>query len=69
MAHKKYSDQLLVPGVERELVKMKTEIAEEFGVQMGSKTSARANGRIGGEMTRRLIENAQEQERARNRKE
>ena len=39
-----------------ELSNMKYEIAKEFGVNLGANSSARANGSVGGEMTKRLIE-------------
>jgi len=39
---------------------MKEEIAREFGVQLGADTSARANGSVGGEITKRLIQMAQQ---------
>ena len=40
---------------------MKYEIAQEFGVQVGSEASSRANGAVGGEMTKRLVQMAQQQ--------
>ena len=55
------SNQLLVPQVDDLMTAMKEEIAEEFGVKLGADTSARDNGRVGGEMTRRLVKMAQEQ--------
>ena len=55
------SNQLLVPGVRQALDQMKNEIASEFGVQMGPDTTARANGSVGGEITKRLVQQAQEQ--------
>ncbi|NMD71136.1 alpha/beta-type small acid-soluble spore protein [Bacillus sp. DNRA2] len=48
-------NKLLVPGSESALGQMKEEIANEFGVQLGADTTARANGSVGGEMTKRLI--------------
>ncbi|WP_042355714.1 alpha/beta-type small acid-soluble spore protein [Bacillus rubiinfantis] len=48
-------NKLLVPGAEDALEQMKQEIANEFGVQLGADTTARANGSVGGEMTKRLI--------------
>ncbi|HYK75141.1 MAG TPA: alpha/beta-type small acid-soluble spore protein [Pseudoneobacillus sp.] len=48
-------NKLLVPGAENVLNQMKEEIANEFGVQLGADTTARANGSVGGEMTKRLI--------------
>lgn len=55
------SNQLLVPGVEQALQQMKTEIAQEFGVQLGADTTSRANGSVGGEITKRLVSVAQQQ--------
>jgi small acid-soluble spore protein D (minor alpha/beta-type SASP) len=54
-------NQLLVPGVEQMLEQFKAEIAQEFGVHLGSDTKARANGSVGGEMTKRLVAQAQAQ--------
>ncbi|PGK51121.1 small, acid-soluble spore protein, alpha/beta type [Priestia megaterium] len=54
-------NKLLVPGVENALDAMKMEIAQEFGVTLGADTTARANGSVGGEMTKRLVRMAQEQ--------
>lgn len=51
----------LVPGAENALNQMKEEIANEFGVQLGADTTARANGSVGGEMTKRLVRLAQQQ--------
>lgn len=34
---------------------MKYEIANEFGVELGPDTTARANGSVGGEITKRLV--------------
>lgn len=55
------SNQLLVPGVEQALEQMKYEIASEFGVQLGADTTSRANGSVGGEITKRLVQMAQQQ--------
>ena len=41
------SNKLLVPGIEQALEQIKYEIASEFGVQLGSDTSSRANGSVG----------------------
>lgn len=35
---------------------MKYEIASEFGVSLGADSTARANGTVGGEMTKRLVD-------------
>ncbi|MBP3950355.1 alpha/beta-type small acid-soluble spore protein [Bacillus suaedae] len=55
------SNQLLVPGVEQALDQMKYEIASEFGVNLGADTTSRANGSVGGEITKRLVQTAQQQ--------
>ena len=34
---------------------MKYEIADEYGVELGADASARDNGKVGGEMTKRLV--------------
>lgn len=49
-------NKLLVPGSENVLDQMKEEIANEFGVQLGADTTARENGSVGGEMTKRLVQ-------------
>ncbi|WP_368976291.1 small, acid-soluble spore protein, alpha/beta type [Caldifermentibacillus hisashii] len=55
------SNKLLVPGVQQFLDQVKYEIAEEFGVQLGENTVSRANGSVGGEITKRLVQQAQSQ--------
>ncbi|WP_026569105.1 MULTISPECIES: alpha/beta-type small acid-soluble spore protein [Sediminibacillus] len=55
------SNQLLVPGIEQALDQMKVEIAQEFGVSLGADTVSRANGSVGGEITKRLVRTAQQQ--------
>lgn len=55
------TNQLVVPQSDFVLDQMKQEIAQEFGITLGAETSARDNGRIGGEMTKRLVQMAQEQ--------
>ncbi len=54
-------NKLLVPGSENVMEQMKEEIAGEFGVQLGADTTARANGSVGGEMTKRLVAMGQQQ--------
>jgi hypothetical protein len=53
-------NKLLVPGADNALDQMKEEIANEFGVQLGADTTARANGSVGGEMTKRLVSYAEQ---------
>ncbi|WP_053367397.1 alpha/beta-type small acid-soluble spore protein [Bacillus sp. FJAT-27245] len=55
------SNNLLVPGAEQALQQMKVEIAQEFGVNLGAETTSRANGSVGGEITKRLVSMAQQQ--------
>ena len=45
-----------VPGAKQAIDKMKYEIANEFGVALGADTTSRANGSVGGEITRRLVQ-------------
>jgi hypothetical protein len=53
-------NKLLVPGADNVLDQMKQEIANEFGVQLGADTTARVNGSVGGEMTKRLVAYAEQ---------
>ncbi|MDG5788404.1 alpha/beta-type small acid-soluble spore protein [Evansella sp. AB-P1] len=55
------NNQLVVPGVQQALDQMKYEIAQEFGVQLGADATARANGSVGGEITKRLVQQAEQQ--------
>ncbi|MCR6095516.1 alpha/beta-type small acid-soluble spore protein [Salipaludibacillus agaradhaerens] len=55
------SNQLVVPGVQQALDQMKYEIAQEFGVQLGPDATARSNGSVGGEITKRLVQMAEQQ--------
>ncbi|MGV3488667.1 MAG: small, acid-soluble spore protein, alpha/beta type [Tuberibacillus sp.] len=61
MSNNNNRNQILVPGVEQALDQMKQEIAQEFGVQLGADTTSRANGSVGGEITKRLVAAAQQQ--------
>ncbi|GAA3324862.1 alpha/beta-type small acid-soluble spore protein [Ectobacillus funiculus] len=54
-------NQLLVSAAEQALEQMKYEIAQEFGVQLGADTTSRANGSVGGEITKRLVRMAEQQ--------
>ncbi|SET59303.1 small acid-soluble spore protein D (minor alpha/beta-type SASP) [Oceanobacillus limi] len=53
------NNQLLVPGAQNAMEQMKEEIANEFGVQTGADTTARENGSVGGEMVKRMIQQAE----------
>lgn len=61
MAQNNSSNQLVVPGVQQALDQMKTEIAQEFGVQLGPDSTSRQNGSVGGEITKRLVQSAEQQ--------
>ena len=51
----KDSMKMRVPGAKGAIDKMKYEIANEFGVNLGPDATARANGTVGGEITKRLV--------------
>lgn len=55
------SNKLVVPGAQAAIDQMKVEIASELGVNLGADTSARQNGSVGGEITKRLVAMAQQQ--------
>lgn len=55
------TNNLVVPGAEQALDQLKYEIAQEFGVQLGPDTTSRANGSVGGEITKRLVALAEQQ--------
>lgn len=46
------------PGAKQSIDRMKYEIANEFGVNLGPNASSRDNGIVGGEITKRLIANS-----------
>ncbi|HEK9099835.1 alpha/beta-type small acid-soluble spore protein [Bacillus pfraonensis] len=54
------SNEILITGAAGAIEQMKYEIASEFGVTLGPETSARANGSVGGEITKRLVRMGQE---------
>ena len=54
-------NKLVTPGSKEAIDRMKYEIANEFGVQLGADATARANGSVGGEITRRLVQMGQSQ--------
>lgn len=53
-------NKLLVPGVEKALNEIKYEIAQEFGVQLSGNSTSRQNGSVGGEITKRLVRQAEQ---------
>ena len=52
----KNMSNLVVPGAKQAIEKMKYEIANELGVTMGPNATSRANGSVGGEITKRLVQ-------------
>ncbi|MEI4831305.1 alpha/beta-type small acid-soluble spore protein [Bacillus sp. FJAT-53711] len=54
------NNSLAVPGAQTALDQMKYEIATEFGVQLGPDSTSRANGSVGGEITKRLVSYAEQ---------
>ena len=61
MNNNKNSMKMRVPGAKQAIEKMKYEIANEFGVNLGPDATSRANGTVGGEITRRLVQNGMNQ--------
>ena len=54
-------NKLVVPGAQNAIDQMKYEIANEFGVNLGPDATYRANGSVGGEITKRLVQMGQNQ--------
>ncbi|MBJ8113820.1 alpha/beta-type small acid-soluble spore protein [Bacillus cereus group sp. N6] len=54
-------NEVVIRGAESAIDQMKYEIAQEFGVQLGADTTARSNGSVGGEITKRLVAMAEQQ--------
>ena len=55
------NNKFVTNGSKQAIDKMKYEIASEFGVNLGPDTTARANGSVGGEITKRLVRLGQNQ--------
>jgi hypothetical protein len=55
------NSKMVVPGAKQAIERMKYEIANEFGVNLGPDTTSRANGSVGGEITKRLVQLGQNQ--------
>ena len=52
----KTNSKFVVAGSKQAIDKMKYEIASELGVNLGPDATARANGSVGGEITKRLVQ-------------
>ena len=57
----KSTNNFVVPGAKQAIERMKYEIASELGVTMGPDATSRANGSVGGEITKRLVKLGQNQ--------
>ena len=55
------NNKMVVPGSKQAIERMKYEIANEFGVNLGPDATSRANGSVGGEITKRLVQLEQNQ--------
>ena len=66
MNNKSNTNKLVVPGAKQAIEQMKYEIATELGVTMGPDATARANGSVGGEITKRLVQMGEQQLGGRN---
>ena len=55
------SNELLVYGAKQAINQIKYEITSEFGVNLGAHTTARANGLVGGEITKCLVQMVEKQ--------
>lgn len=60
------SNKLVVDGAKQAIEQMKYEIANELGVTMGPNATSRANGSVGGEITKRLVQMGEQQLGGRN---
>ncbi len=60
MAGERNTNNPAVQGADQALDQFKYEIANEMGVQLGGDRTSRENGRVGGEMTKRLIQFAEQ---------
>ena len=52
---KSSNSKLVAPQAKQAIEQMKYEIANELGVNLGADATARANGSVGGEITKRLV--------------
>lgn len=54
------TNEILITSTKSAIEQMKYEIAREFGITLGPNTTARANGTVGGEITKRLVRMGEE---------
>ena len=55
------NNKFVAPQAKQAIDQMKYEIANELGVSLGADTTARANGSVGGEITKRLAKMGESQ--------
>lgn len=55
------NNKFVAPQAKQAIEQMKYEIANELGVSLGADATARANGSVGGEITRRLVKMGESQ--------
>ena len=55
------NSKLVAPNAKQAIEQMKYEIANDFGVNLGADATARANGSVGGEITKRLVKMGESQ--------
>ena len=58
---KSSNSKLVAPQAKQAIEQMKYEIANELGVNLGADATARANGSVGGEIKRSLVQNGLKQ--------
>ena len=58
---KSSNSKLVAPQAKQAIEQMKYEIANEFGVNLGPDATSRANGSVGGEITKRLVKMGESQ--------
>ena len=61
MKNNSNNNNFVVPGAKQAIDKMKYEIASELGVNLGPDATSRANGSVGGEITKRLVRMGEQQ--------
>ena len=54
------NNRLVAPSSKNAVERLKYEIASELGIELGADTSARLNGTVGGEMTKKLVQLGEE---------
>lgn len=60
MANNSNSNNYVVPNAQNALEQMKFEAASTLGVTLGADTSSRQNGSVGGQITKRLVQIAEQ---------